>query len=88
MHYFGLQGLPRRVCVFDPEFCWLNFICRFGGILSAGRAFFFVFILWESYAVKNVVISCWGSNSLVLNVVTLPLPHHGEYIHTRPCWVY
>lgn len=20
MHYFGLQGLPRRVCVFDPEF--------------------------------------------------------------------
>lgn len=57
MHYFGYHGLPRRVCVFDPSFTWINLICTLGGLLSVRSGFFFLYILWESYTTKNVVIS-------------------------------
>lgn len=40
----------------------------------------FVYVLWESIAVGNRVINVWGSNSMVLSVVTIPVPHHCTYI--------
>nr|YP_009681609.1 cytochrome c oxidase subunit I [Tracheophilus cymbius]QDP13016.1 cytochrome c oxidase subunit 1 [Tracheophilus cymbius] len=80
MHYLGLYGLPRRVCVYDPSFYWLSVISSLGGVISACSAFFFMFILWESLVVCNRVVSVWGSNSLVLNVVTLPVPQHSSYM--------
>lgn len=45
MHYLGMQGLPRRVCVYDPSFVWLNSVSSLGGILSVMSAFFLMFIL-------------------------------------------
>nr|YP_009240938.1 cytochrome c oxidase subunit I [Brachycladium goliath]ALN38351.1 cytochrome c oxidase subunit I [Brachycladium goliath] len=84
MHYLGMQGLPRRVCVYDPSFVWLNGISSLGGLFSVVSAFFLMFIVWESLAVSNCVVGSWGSNTLVLNVVTVPVPHHCDYI-SDPC---
>lgn len=40
-----------------------------------GECFFFlVFILWESLVVGNRTFSVWGTNSVVLNVLTSPTP--------------
>lgn len=57
MHYLGMSGLPRRVCVYDPDFYWLNVLSRLGGVVSTVSAFFLFFILWESCVVGNRVIS-------------------------------
>lgn len=88
MHFLGLHGLPRRVCVYEPCFQWLNTLARFGALLSVFSGFMLVFILWESLAVGNRVIGIWGSKSLVLNVVTCPVPHHCLYISEPETWLY
>lgn len=57
MHYLGMCGLPRRVCVYDPDFYWLSVVSRVGAFISAGSAFLFLFVLWESFVVGNRVVS-------------------------------
>nr|WSP01984.1 cytochrome c oxidase subunit 1 [Creptotrematina aguirrepequenoi] len=84
MHYLGMSGLPRRVCSYDPSFFWLNSISSLGGFVSAVSAFFLVFILCESLMVRNRTVGVWGSNSIVLSVVTTPVVHHVDYM-SGPC---
>lgn len=55
MHYLGMCGLPRRVCVYDPSFAWINNIMSLGALISVVSGFFLVFVLWESLATKNLV---------------------------------
>nr|WSP01972.1 cytochrome c oxidase subunit 1 [Allocreadium lobatum] len=87
MHYLGMSGLPRRVCSYDPSFYWLNSIASLGAFVSAVSAFFLCFIVWESIIVGNRVMGMWGTNSIVLNVVTIPTPHHADYL-SNPCrWI-
>lgn len=45
MHFLGVGGLPRRVCVYEPCFQRLNSLATFGGLVSILRGFFFVFVL-------------------------------------------
>nr|YP_009745470.1 cytochrome c oxidase subunit I [Tetraonchus monenteron]QIH29916.1 cytochrome c oxidase subunit 1 [Tetraonchus monenteron] len=80
MHYFGLCGLPRRVCVYDPSFNWISSICTLGSFISATSAFFFVYILWESFLVKNHAINIWGSNAIQVNSLTFPLGLHNHFL--------
>nr|QBF03694.1 cytochrome c oxidase subunit I [Echinostoma sp. JM-2019] len=87
MHYLGMCGLPRRVCVYDPDLFWLNATATFGALLSGISGFFFMFMLWESFTVRNPIVSSWGSNSLVLNVVTLPTPQHPSYMVGGNRWL-
>lgn len=56
MHFLGMQGLPRRVCSFDPSFGWLNYCSSWGALISVCSAFFLMFILWESLVVGNRVM--------------------------------
>nr|ATY45994.1 cytochrome oxidase subunit 1 [Haplorchis taichui]AYV63041.1 cytochrome c oxidase subunit I [Haplorchis taichui] len=88
MHFLGFQGLPRRVCVYEPCFQWLNTMASLGGLLSVFSGFMLAFILWESLSVGNRVIGLWGSNALVLNVVTSPVPHHCSYMSEPVTWFY
>lgn len=88
MHYLGLFGLPRRVCRLDPAFFWINMVSTTGAFISVVRAFFLMFILWESLSVGNRVIGLWGRNTLVLNVVTIPTPYHSDYISEPNRWVF
>nr|YP_010514553.1 cytochrome c oxidase subunit I [Diplodiscus japonicus]UXL86284.1 cytochrome c oxidase subunit 1 [Diplodiscus japonicus] len=87
MHYFGMCGLPRRVCVYDPSFFWLEGVSTVGAGLSMVSAFFFMLILWESLVVNSKVVASWGSSALVLNVVVLPVPQHVEYVSEPSRWV-
>nr|BBJ70610.1 cytochrome c oxidase subunit I [Benedenia seriolae]BBJ70634.1 cytochrome c oxidase subunit I [Benedenia seriolae]BBJ70646.1 cytochrome c oxidase subunit I [Benedenia seriolae]BBJ70658.1 cytochrome c oxidase subunit I [Benedenia seriolae]BBJ70669.1 cytochrome c oxidase subunit I [Benedenia seriolae] len=86
MHYFGLCGLPRRVCVYDATFSWISKICTYGSLISAISAFFFMFVLWESASVKNVVLGNWGVPSVHLNLMNVPLPHHITYTANTNWW--
>lgn len=87
MHFLGFYGLPRRVCVYDPSFFWLKNISSLGGLFSVIRAIFLVFIIWESLVVNKKVINLWGSSSVVMNVVTIPVPHHCIYMSCPVRWL-
>nr|YP_009316236.1 cytochrome c oxidase subunit I [Anoplocephala magna]AMR73952.1 cytochrome c oxidase subunit I [Anoplocephala magna] len=76
MHYFGFCGLPRRVCVYEVGYNWLNLVCTVGSFITAFSACFFVFILWESLINFNVVVGFWGVSSVMLNLVYSPVVGH------------
>nr|YP_010536417.1 cytochrome c oxidase subunit I [Hexostoma thynni]UYC28895.1 cytochrome c oxidase subunit I [Hexostoma thynni] len=76
MHYFGMCGLPRRVCVYDHSFSWLSSICTVGSFISSFSACFFVFILWDSLNNKQKVLGSWRNNSFPVNLMPWPLTYH------------
>ncbi len=43
MHWLGLQGMPRRVAQYDPQFATVNLICSVGSLLLALSTFPFLF---------------------------------------------
>lgn len=48
MHYLGLQGMNRRVALYDPQFQDLNVVCTIGSyILAVSTLPFVVNILWS-----------------------------------------
>lgn len=79
MHYLGLCGVPRRVSSYDPSFQVFNSVSRFGSALSAVSGCFLLYVVWESVASGNKVVSSWGSNSNILKSVVLPTPYHSTY---------
>lgn len=80
MHYFGLCGLPRRVCIYETGYNWVKVICTVGSFITAFRACFFLFILWESIVSRNVVIGFWGPSPVLINLICVPVVDHSNYI--------
>ena len=87
MHYFGLCGFPRRVCVYDPRIFWLEGLCSLGAFLSVVSAFFMMLIIWESLVVMNKVVSLWGSSGTVLSIAVVPVPQHTTYLGRPSHWI-
>nr|YP_010323911.1 cytochrome c oxidase subunit I [Paradiplozoon yunnanensis]UKP90074.1 cytochrome c oxidase subunit I [Paradiplozoon yunnanensis] len=76
MHYFGLCGLPRRVCVYDSSFSWLAQFCSVGSFIASFSACFFVYIIWESLVGYSYVVGSWRDSSVSINLMYYPLPEH------------
>nr|UFQ88457.1 cytochrome c oxidase subunit I [Rhabdotobothrium anterophallum] len=79
MHYFGLCGLPRRVCVYECSFNWINSLCSVGSFISAFSGCFFMFILWDSLVSNNQVLGLYGSSSTLTNLLNLPIAYHNNF---------
>jgi cytochrome c oxidase subunit 1 len=89
MHELGLQGMPRRVAMYDPQFTHLNEICTIGAyILGLSVIPFTINILWSWVAGKkagdnpwNALTLEWTTSSppLVENWEVLPVVTHGPY---------
>nr|ABO21405.1 cytochrome c oxidase subunit I [Grillotia pristiophori] len=79
MHYFGLCGLPRRVCVYECGYNWINTICTVGSFISAFSGCFFVFILWDSLANCNKVLGFYGSSNTLTNITCSPVSYHNNF---------
>ncbi|MBW4682077.1 MAG: cytochrome c oxidase subunit I [Microcoleus vaginatus WJT46-NPBG5] len=48
MHVLGLQGMPRRVAMYDPKFATLNMVCSIGAYLLAVSTFpFIINAIWS-----------------------------------------
>ncbi len=54
MHQLGMEGMPRRVAMYDPKFATLNMVCTVGSlILAVSTIPFFVNAVWSwIYGVK------------------------------------
>nr|ASL24609.1 cytochrome c oxidase subunit 1 [Khawia sinensis] len=79
MHYFGLCGLPRRVCAYDPTFYSINLVCTFGSLISVFSGILLLFILWESLGVKNAVLGSFSSAWIVVNLLMVNPPQHPNF---------
>nr|AYE40119.1 cytochrome c oxidase subunit 1 [Eudiplozoon sp. DZ-2018] len=76
MHYFGLCGLPRRVCVYDSTFNWLSQLSTIGSFIASFSACFFIYIVWEALSVQNKIVGSWRNVSCPINLMYFPLLHH------------
>jgi cytochrome c oxidase subunit I len=89
MHELGLQGMPRRVAMYDPQFAYLNQICTIGAyVLAASVIPFTINILWSWIAGAkagdnpwNALTLEWTTSSppLIENWEELPIVTHGPY---------
>ncbi len=89
MHELGLQGMPRRVAMYDPQFIALNQICTIGAfILGASVIPFFLNVLWSWGFGRKAGDNPWNALSLewtttspptIENWEILPVVTHGPY---------
>ena len=79
MHYFGLCGLPRRVCVYECSYGWINLICSIGSFISAFSGCFFIFILWDSLVNRKTVLGFYGSSPTITNLLISPVAYHNNF---------
>nr|WEV86867.1 cytochrome c oxidase subunit 1 [Diplorchis sp.] len=79
MHYFGICGLPRRVCVYDSCFFWLNSLCSLGSFISSFSSCFFIFILWDSLVTQDLILGNWRNSGCLVNIISWPLIFHTTF---------
>ena len=91
MHELGLQGMPRRVAMYDPQFEAINHICTIGAIvLGISVIPFFINAAWSwLYGPKapdnpwNAMTLEWTTQSppIIENWEVLPVLTHGPYAY-------
>lgn len=65
MHVLGLQGMPRRVAEYDPQFSTLNLVCSVGAyILAVSTLPFVVNVLWSWFAGRPAGDNPWQGLTL------------------------
>ena len=89
MHELGLQGMPRRVAMYDPQFITLNQICTFGAyLLGLSVIPFTINIIWSWIAGPKAGDNPWQAMTLewttssppaIENWEVLPVVTHGPY---------
>ncbi|MBZ8181706.1 cytochrome c oxidase subunit I [Oscillatoria salina] len=91
MHELGLQGMPRRVAMYDPQFTTLNQICTFGAFLLGISVIpFFINMIWSWSKGEKAGDNPWNALSLewtttsppaIENWEVLPVLTHGPYAY-------
>ncbi|MBE9110419.1 cytochrome c oxidase subunit I [Nodosilinea sp. LEGE 07298] len=89
MHQLGMQGMPRRVAMYDPQFADLNQLVTVGAYILAVSVIPFYFnVLWSWRSGKeagpnpwNALTMEWTTDSppIIENWEVLPVLTHGPY---------
>jgi cytochrome c oxidase subunit I len=93
MHQLGLQGMPRRVAMYDPQFTSINQLCTVGAfVLAASVIPFAVNMVWSWLYGPQAGDNPWkaltlewttSSPPLIENWEVLPVVTHGPYDYGR-----
>ena len=79
MHYLGLQGMPRRVAMYDPQFESLNHLCTFGSILLGLSVFpFFINMIWSWIYGPEAPGNPWRALTLEWTTTSPPIVENWE----------
>ena len=89
MHELGLQGMPRRVAMYDAQFEAINVICTYGAYLLAVSVIpFTINVIWSWNAGAEAGDNPWNALTLewttasppaIENWEELPVVTHGPY---------
>jgi len=84
MHFLGLAGMPRRIPDYPDAFKHWNYIASVGAVITLTSTFFFVFIVFYTFARgKKVDANPWGQGATTLEW-TLPSPAPFHCFETQP----
>jgi len=81
MHILGLQGMPRRVAQYDPQFAEINLICSIGAfILALSTIPFIINAVYSWFNGAKAPSNPWKALTLEWTTDSPPIPHnwHGE----------
>nr|WP_071518564.1 cytochrome c oxidase subunit I [Geitlerinema sp. PCC 9228] len=85
MHWLGLQGMPRRVAEYDPQFTFVNQICSVGSLLLAiSTVPFLINAIWSWIGGKQVGANPW--RALTLEWQTASPPPEENFLENPVLW--
>nr|YP_009400205.1 cytochrome c oxidase subunit 1 [Zeylanicobdella arugamensis]AQT26243.1 cytochrome c oxidase subunit 1 [Zeylanicobdella arugamensis] len=78
-HFLGLSGMPRRYSDYPDAYALWNFISSMGSVLSVVSLVMFVFVLWEAFSEKRVMLMSESyESSMEWAEYMSPPPFHGS----------
>ena len=73
MHSLGLQGMPRRVAMYDPKFEFINQICTYGAIILGLSVIpFIINMVWSWIAGEEAGRNPWHALTLEWQTTSPP----------------
>ena len=79
MHQLGLQGMNRRIAIYDPEFQFLNMICTAGSYILAVSTFpFIVNLILSVFKGKEAGANPWKALTLEWQTSSPPIIENFE----------
>ncbi|MEB3293178.1 MAG: cytochrome c oxidase subunit I [Synechococcales bacterium] len=89
MHYLGMQGMPRRIAMYDPQFTDFNQLCTLGAyVLAVSVIPFYANVIWSWSQGEKASGNPWNAKTLewttdsppmIENWEVLPVVTHGPY---------
>ncbi len=78
MHFLGVNGMPRRIPDYNPDFAYFNHMASIGyAIMAVGMLIFFVNIGWAMLAGRRAEGNYWGEGATTLEwTLSSPPPFH------------
>jgi cytochrome c oxidase subunit 1 len=81
MHELGIQGMPRRVAMYDPQFEALNHLCTFGAFLLGLSVIpFFFNAVWSWINGKPATDNPWNAKTLEWTTSSPPIIENWEVL--------
>ena len=79
MHQLGLQGMNRRIAVYDAEFQTLNVVCTIGSYILAVSTFpFLINLVWSVFKGKEAGANPWKALTLEWQTTSPPIIENFE----------
>jgi cytochrome c oxidase subunit 1 len=77
-HFLGLQGMPRRIIDYAPEFAGWNYVSSMGAFMTGLSSLFFIgMLIWTLAKGRRVGDNYWGEGATTLEwTVSSPPPFH------------
>jgi cytochrome c oxidase subunit 1 len=95
MHFLGLNGMPRRIAVYDGNMGWneANLIATIGAlILGVGVAIYFGVMIYTYFQGEKTTHEEWSARTLEWTVPSTPPPEHNfdviPTVHARDAFWY
>jgi cytochrome c oxidase subunit I len=81
MHILGLQGMPRRIAMYAPEFQGLNQICTWGSyVLAVSTVPFLINALWSWFKGPKASDNPWNALTLEWQTSSPPMIENFEVL--------
>ena len=79
MHPLGLQGMNRRIALYDPQFQTLNIICTVGSYILALSTFpFIINVIWSLFKGEKASRNPWHALTLEWQTASPPIIENFE----------